>query len=861
MPGRLRFRSNRLVALCALVLGFAASANAQTPATGRLLITVVDQSGGVLPGASVATEGQEDATQKVTLVPVVASDAGIAVFESLTPGRYTLRVEFPGFEPQTVRDVRVRAGDNRRTVTLRLKMVAEEVTVAQDTRTANLDPMGLSFSTILTREMIEALPDDPEEMAAVLEAMSPPGSRIRVDGFSGGMLPHKSQIKSIRLPRMDAMAAQNHGGGEGFLFIDIKTQPGAGPMRGTVNGAFYDDVFGANNPFTPTKGDEQTRQYGTSLAGTIVPDKASFSANFGGTSQYTSPNLLAVLADGSTVAQSLRRPTDSKNFGLRVDYALNPDHSVRISYDRNTRETRNQGIGGFNLTERAFTSRNTTHVIRVAEGGPLGRRMYTESRLQLSWGSSASTAAVEAPTIRVIDAFTGGGAQVTGGQHQFEMEAATDLDYVRGLHSWRTGVLVAGGRYRSDDTSNYLGTYTFASLADFNAGKPSVYTRRIGNPNITYSSWTIGAYVQDDWRVARSVLLSLGVRAGYQSLVSDAANVSPRMTVGWSPMRDGKLTLRASYGYLYDWIGGNLYKQSQLVDGFRLREINVTQPSYPDTPSSGTTSATNRYLWSDDLTLPNSHRLSLGADRELIPDMRLNASYTWAWDRGELRGRNLNAPVNGVRPDSGFANVIQLVSDAESKLHSVNVGWSFVKLTWKRAFFSANYTWTRSTSSSTGAFALPANGDNLATEWGPTRATHVANASVNIMLIDGLNLNLNARGSSGSPFNITTGRDTNLDGVFNDRPAGVSRNSARTAMHWDLNGRLGYTWRFGPPFPNATAANPPGRMLVNVALVFQNLLNRANYVGFSGVVTSPFFMQPTNVANPRRMQLSVRFGF
>jgi len=837
------------------------SAQTQTPATGRLVISVVDQSGGVLPGATVSVEGQEDATRKAAVAPVSASDAGLAVFEGLTLGRYILQVEFPGFEPQTVRDVRVQAGENRRTVTMRLKRVAEEVTVAQDAQTANLDPRGLSFSTLLTREMIEALPDDPDEMAAVLEAMAPPGARIRVDGFSGGMLPHKSQIKSIRLPRMDAMAAENHGGAEGFLFIDISTQPGAGPIRGAVNGGFYDDVFSAANPFTPVKGDEQTRSYSANLSGTIVENKVSFLANAGGVSQYTSPNLLAVLADGSTLAASLRRPTDTKNLGLRLDVALNPDHAMRISYNGNWREVRNQGIGGFNLPERAFTSKNTTNVIRVTEGGPLGRRMYTESRLQLSWGSSSNRAGLEAPTVRVNDAFTGGGAQVTGGQHQFEIEAASNLDYVRGLHSWRAGVLVEGGRYRSDDTSNYLGTYTFASLAAFNAGTPSVYTRRIGDPRITYSSWQVGAYIEDDWRVARSVLLSYGVRAGYQNLVRDRTNISPRLTVGWSPMRDGKLTLRASYGYLYDWIPGNLYKQSQLIDGFRLREINVTQPSYPETPSTGTTSRTNRYLWSGDLTLPNSHRLTVGADRVLIPDMRLNVSYTWARGLDLLRGRNLNAPVGGVRPDPGFANVVQLVSDAESRQHSVNVGWNYVKLNWKRAFFSANYTWTRSTANSTGAFALPANGDNLATEWGPTRATHVANASASVMLIEGLNLNLSATASSGAPYNITTGQDNNRDGVFNDRPSGVSRNSATMAAHWDLNGRLGYTLRFGPRLPNATAPNAPGRMLVNVALVFQNLLNRRNYTGYSGVMTSPFFMQPTNVADPRRMQISVRFGF
>ena len=840
-----------ILALC-VVFGIAIEARAQADGTAVLRVIVVDGSGGVLPAAMVTMAGEVPAT-RTSLAPTVASDAGVAVFTALVPGRYTLQVTFPGFEMEIVRNVRVRAGDNRRTITMRLPALEEAVTVLRDGESAALDPGGLSFSTVLTREMIDALPDDPDELAAVLEAMSPPGARIRVDGFSGGMLPHKSQIKAVRLPRMDAMAAQNHGGVDGFLFIDIKTQPGSGPIRASVETIFYDDAFSATNPFTPVKGSEQTRQFATSLAGTLIPNRTSFSVNVGGTSQYTSPNLLAVRPDGSTVAESLRRPTDIRAVGLRMDHALNPDHSLRVSLDRNVRDVVNQGVGGFNLPDRAFQTTTSSHVLRLAEGGPFGKHMFSESRLQLSWTSSDNVAAVEAPTIRVVDAFTDGGAQTSGGQHAFEIEAASDLDYVRGPHSWRVGGVVEGGNYRSDDTSNYLGTYTFASLEAFNAGEPSTYTRRVGDPTIAYRSWQAGFYLQDDWRVARNVLLSAGVRAGYQTLVSDPVNVSPRLTIGWSPFRDAKLTVRASYGYLYDWVGGGLYKQSQLVDGFRLQEVNVTRPSFPE-PPAGSATPTNKYLWAGDLALPTAHRLNVGADHQVTPDVRVSGTYTWAWGSGQLRGRNSNAPIGGVRPDPAFANVIALVTDAESTFHSVNVGGTLTRPSWKRAFFAVTYTWTASGSNTTGAFSVPANGDDLATEWGPNQATHVANASMIVQPFESLNFSLNAKGHSGLPYNVTTGRDDNLDGLFADRPTGVGRNSARTAAQWDINGRVAYTWRFGPPAPGKETLS------FNVWMSFQNLLNRANYVGYSGVMTSPFFGKPTNVANPRRMQIGIRVG-
>jgi len=139
---------------------------------------------------------------------------------------------FSGFETVTVKDVRVRAGDNKQKISLPLKRVDEAVTVGRDKQSAALDPLGSSFSTVLTREQIAALPDDPDEMEAALKAMSPPGAVMRVDGFTGGKLPPKSQIRSIRLPRMDQMAAQNHGGIGGMMHIDVMTQPGNGPIAG-----------------------------------------------------------------------------------------------------------------------------------------------------------------------------------------------------------------------------------------------------------------------------------------------------------------------------------------------------------------------------------------------------------------------------------------------------------------------------------------------------------------------------------------------------------------------------------------------------------------------------------------------------
>lgn len=845
------------VVACGAVVA-AVPASAQAPdSSGRLLVTVDDGTGVGLPGAEVTLSGQEDATRAVVLTEVT-DNTGVAKFEALPVGRYTLQVELAGFDPVTVLDVRVRTGDNRREVTLRLRFY-EELAVEEDTQSIDLDPTeGRAFATFLSREMIDALPDDPEQMALVLEAMAPPGAVILVDGFQGGTLPPKSLIKSIRIPRMDEMAAQYHGSGDNFLFILVETQPGTGPVRGNVRATYFDDALSARNPFTPEKGDQNERGINGVLFGAIVPDRTSFSINVGSQYRRVSPNLLAVTSDGKSVAAALEQPTETRNFGIRVDQALTDDRWLRISLDGRFNDAADLGIGGYNLPERAYSSSSSSYLLRLHERGPVGQRMYSESRLQLSWISSASQAAIEQPTIVVNDAFTAGGAQVKGGQDTFEIYASSDLDYVRGAQSFRFGVLLEGGRYRSNNISNYLGTYTFASLDDFSAGKPSKYSRQVGDPAVTYSLWKLSLYAQDDWRVVRNVMVSAGVRAGFQTLVDDPINVSPRLMVTWAPLRDGSLTLRTAYGYFYDWIPGSLYKQTLLFNGSRLQQFNVPNPPFPMPSPYGTALPSDAYTWTDGLPLDSSHRLVLAMTRKITDDMRMNVAYTLGWGRMLLRGSNQNSPVDGVRPDQQFANVVEMVPDAESKAHRINVGWSLSKPDWKHAYFSANYNWWNNQSNTAGAFDMPAHGDTVDTEWGPLSRTHTFNFSMSMQPVERLIVFLSSSAGAGVPYNITTGHDDNLDGVFNDRPSGVSRNSALTAARWDLDGRVSYTIRMGRPREPGSTVERYG---VSLTFNFTNLLNRSNFIGYSGVMTSPFFMLPTNVAAPRSMSLGLKFSF
>ena len=245
-----------LSAVCGAAMLFVpAFVTAQPARDAKLLLTVVDQTGAIIPNA-VVTAVRIDDPAKTVLGPVKTTDKGMATLTDLQPGVYLIEVEFPGFEKRTLKDVRLRSGENKQVAILTIQGLQDSVTVARDKQVAAADPK-TTFETKLTREQIEALSDDPDDMRRQIMEMGGPDAVLRIDSFVGGQLPPKSQIKSIHIAR-DQFAAESHFAGAHF--IDIITQPGMGPIRGGTNFRLRDSALNARNPMTPTKGAEQTRR-------------------------------------------------------------------------------------------------------------------------------------------------------------------------------------------------------------------------------------------------------------------------------------------------------------------------------------------------------------------------------------------------------------------------------------------------------------------------------------------------------------------------------------------------------------------------------------------------------------------------
>ena len=875
------------VAVLALAVLAAAAvpAGAQVRQTGTLRIVVKDPSGAVIPNATVVVKGS-DASNRDLPIPELTSDGqGVAVAADVPAGRYTVSASFPGFESRTLTDVRVRTGDNRRELTLPIEKVAENVAVGRDPAAAASDPKSERFGNVLSREQIEALPDDPDEMEQMLKQMAGPGATIRMDGFRGGKLPPKSQIRSIRFSTA-MFAAENHSAGH--TFVDISTQPGMGPLRGSMDFSFRDGSLNARNAFQPQKGPEQTQQYNLNLSGTLLKDRTSFSFAAGGASLYDSANIFAAVP-GSALTGPVRRPADRLNFNLRVDHAVSKSHTLRGSFQQSGGDQRNLGVGNYDLADRAFARTTSESVLRLSESGPLSRLWYAESRLQVRRATTQSVSAFEGPTVRVLDAFTSGGAQISGGRESTDVELATDLNFARRGHAVRMGALIEGGRYRSDSRSNYFGTFTFPSLADYEAGRPATYTQRTGDPLVSYSQWQAGFYVQDDWRVRQNLTLSAGVRQEFQTHLPDRWNFGPRGGFTWSPFKSGRTTVRAGVGLFYDWLEAETFEQTLRVDGSRQQDLVVVNPGYPD-PFTGSLAGQalppGKYILAEGLVMPKRAMALFAVTQRLSTTVSINASYNHqkGWDR--FRGVNVNAPLNGVRPDQSLGNVTQVESTARLEQDSINVGMNFT-LPQRRTFVFANYGWNHARNDADGPFSLPANSYDLAAEWGRAGGVprHIASAVLNTSLVGNLRLGLSTSARAGAPYTVTTGRDDNGDTVFNDRPAGTARNGETGAATWDMAARLTYAFGFGER--PASSGAPGGQMVVmrmgggagdllgglggggaenkrlriELFVAAANVFNNVNPMGYSGVMTSPFFGRPTIAGPARKIDVGMKIGF
>jgi hypothetical protein len=893
-----------LVALLTAVPVVAQNTGNQT----QLRVVVVDETGAGIPQATiVVTPASGEA------VTFATDERGLAMSPALPVGSARLSVEFPGFEPYES-ELTLRRGAVNQTVTLKIAGFQEEVVVSETDATD--DRRGNSITTTLEQAEIDELPDDPEALAEVLTQMAgAAGAVFQVNGFRGGRLPARDEIRQIRF-RTNSLSADNHDAGR--TQIEIITRPNVLEWNGNASLNYRGDEMNARNAFATSETPEQNRQFNMGIRGPIVKGKTSIRLNVDGRRDQQSDTITALDQSGNRRGDVVFRPSDQTNVTVGIEHALTTDQTLRLEYRRGDSSTENLGVGGFNLPERAYDRHGSNHQVRAQLQGLVGKTTLNEVRLQFSQQRSAAASVSSLPAVIVLDAFSRGGAGVWSSSFTRELELADNLDFNVGRrHQMRVGLLLEAAEYANFDAQNSEGTFTFSSLEAFDAGLPTSFTQRNGQVDTRFNQYQLGVYWQDDIRLNNKVSVSIGVRNEMQSNIDDRLNLMPRLGFTATPWGN-RTAIRGGYGLFYDWYSANLYDQTLRVDGVSQRDLLILNPGYPN-PLAGAEAQIlprGRIQADPNLRMPQVHQVSLGVERQLAQNFSVQATYQMLRGRRQIRSININAPDElGNRPDPTVGTVTQFESTGRSATDRLTMGANY-RFPQRRIFMNMNYTVGRVRNHTDNETSLPANSLDPDAEWGPSRQDirHRLQGTVNVPLMLGLRANVNVNAQSAAPYTITTGLDDNRDGVSNDRPIGIGRNTARGVATFTTNLRVSRAFglggeRTGGGFPGGRGGpggpgggfgpgGPTGggggaslgqtflaqgqgggrggggggrggqgdaafnaRYMMELFITADNLFNRVNYGGFSGNLLSPYFGQPTMAQRARQVQVGMQFRF
>src|SRR5688572_15100401 len=206
-----------------VLLAFALVAAQQNRGTLRGVIT--DELGAVIVGADVTLTDANGVQKKST-----TNAEGVYNYAGLVPGKYSLIAFAPGFTLSESKEIDVFAG--RQSVDVTLKVTIEEKVTVEQTPVST-EATNNANQTVISGKDLDALPDDPDELAAALQALAGPsvgpnGGQIFIDGFTGGNMPSKDSIREIRINQNPFAAENEHPSGR----IEILTRPGTDKFRG-----------------------------------------------------------------------------------------------------------------------------------------------------------------------------------------------------------------------------------------------------------------------------------------------------------------------------------------------------------------------------------------------------------------------------------------------------------------------------------------------------------------------------------------------------------------------------------------------------------------------------------------------------
>ncbi len=685
-----------------LLFGAAISSFAQT-ATLRGQVT--DESGGVIPRAKVTLTGTGG-----HVTTTAADDIGAYSFSGVAVGNYTVQASAPELVQARPSRVTLKPGPQVLNLTLRVASRSDKVTVQESSAPAlSTDSSSNASAVVLRGDDLQALSDDPDDLAADLQALAGPsagpnGGSIFVDGFSSGQLPSKESIREIRInqnpfsPEYDKL---------GYGKIEIFTKPGSDKYRATAQWNFANEFWNSRNPYSSSKAPFLLNEFEGSAGGPLTK-RSSFTVdaqrnmvdNGSITNAVTiNPQTLAVQSFSGVITT----PGRFTNVSPRVDYQIGENHTLMLRYGITHSDVRDNGIGGFDLTSRGYHSQFTNQTVQASDTVVIGTAI-NEIRFQYYRSATQSIASSLDPEIQVLQSFNGGGSQVGrtfDAQNSFELQ-----DYVsklKGAHSWRLGIRLRGQMDDSISPQNYNGTFTFGGgalapvlnvqnqpvldasgqmqlapitsieryrrtllfqqLGDTPAqirqmgGGATQFSMNTGTAELAVHQMDLGIFAGDEWRVRPNLTFNLGFRYETQTNIHDWRDFAPRMAVAWAPGAGGKqrakTVLRAGAGIFYDRFSLANTLAAQRFNGIVQQQFVVTDPDfYPNVPSPATLasfqSAQVVQEISSRLRAPYILQSAVTLERQLPGDTTMAVTYTNSHGLHVFRSEDINAPLPGT---------------------------------------------------------------------------------------------------------------------------------------------------------------------------------------------------------------------
>lgn len=831
----------KLCCVSLIVLLSAALVTAQQ-ARGTLRGLITDELGAAIVGANVTLTDAGGVQKKTT-----TNGEGVYNFAGLNPGKYTLQAAAPGFAVTENKEVDITTA--RQTIDLTLRVTIEEkVTVAETP--VSTEATNNANQTVIAGKDLDALPDDPDELAAALQALAGPsvgpnGGQIFIDGFTGGNLPSKDSIREIRI-NQNPFAAEND---QPSARIDILTRPGTDKFRGGASLNFNDESLNSRNPFAVNSSKRtpfQIRQYDMNLSGPLVKKKASFFFNFGRIETDDNELVVATILDDNLnrtdFGQAFLVPRRNLFLSPRFDYAINTNHTLVVRYNYNRFNVENQGIGGFNLPERGFDLLTVNQNLQLTETAILNPTMINETRFQFTHNRSEQTGSNSTPALDVSGSFGSGGSQV--GHSVSERKSWELANFTAKQHG--THAIKFGGRVRHleiDDSNegNFGGSWTFTggfgltsieryqktlqlqeqgfTPAQIRAagGGATRFSLNAGNPFADVSQTDYAVFVQDDWRVRPNLTLSYGLRYEIQTNANSKFNFAPRIAVAWSPgaansAKPPKMVIRVGTGFFYNRFNENSTLQTVRFNGVNVIQTQVTEPfdqnsaptpaeqqapnvaaiysvlnqwSPTAVPNVSAIPVTQQGVWQVDpnLQIPTVYVVGTQVERQLPRNITMFVGFYNIRIVHVIRARDVNAPLpgtisevfrNGIRPDPTQGDIFRYEASGQFNQRQFFVGFNS-RLS--RMFqINGHYSLSKTTNDTDGQGGqlFPMNSYDLTGELGRSsfdiRHRFTVFGTVNLPWWK-LVVNPFVVANTGPGFNITTGRDRNLDRQYNERPS------------------------------------------------------------------------------------------